>query len=207
MTETETLFKSPMTHGDFFEMLQYQQSGHKYEDYINAKSENLNADQAKAKLDADQAKAKLAEKTSNTPTTYDLINGGIRQFLHRRAVQAPQVNIERHVFIQREIADTKNYILSRKIEDGARDAYYKMEDVTQKLKEHAYKPQARMNFHPQGADAFESPYSGEFQTAGKRSNMPDVHPSFQFSSTSMFRGRLHENTPEPSRGSAYVDFM
>jgi hypothetical protein len=197
MTETETLFQqSPLKWEDFSEFFRYQQQGFTTEEWMKKREEKFNDAQAKAKAD---------EKSSNTPTTYDLINGGIRQFLHRRAVQAPQVDVERHVFIQRQISEAKHDTLVRKMEEGTSDSYNKMDHVRVKLVEHGYKPQARMNFNAQGANAFDFPYSGEHKTAGKPTNQPDAFTTFQDRSINVNRGRLDEHIPVGTK--PYVDFM
>lgn len=145
------------------------------------------------------------EQEDTEPTAFDQINGGIRQWLNRRACKAPKVKVNEIVQIQRQVNAIKKEQLNEKIDMGPKNAYAKMYEHQEKLKERAYRPQARMNFIPQSSDAFNGPYNGKHGTAGLPSNQPNRINAYRDYSLDTNRGRLLPGLT-PEKPSIYVDF-
>jgi hypothetical protein len=127
------------------------------------------------------------------PTAFDQVNGGIREWLNRRAVQSKNVNVEGTVAEQRLAVTMRKQALHDKITQGTIDSYAGMNRYQDKLRNRGYRPQARLNPKPQFYDTFESPYEGDKGTAGLMTNMPDVATWIRDDNLNPNRGRLQDD--------------
>lgn len=149
--------------------------------------------------------AALDNEEDLTPTAFDQVNGGIREWLNRRACRAPKVNVGEIIQLQRQVTAIKKEQLNDKMEIGTDNAYMMMAEYRQKLKGRAYRPQARINYTLQTDSAFDGMYRGKFGTAGLPSNQPDKINGFRDYSLDTNRGRLLPGITE-EKISMYVDF-
>lgn len=110
--------------------------------------------------------------------TLDQVNGGIRHFLNRKAVEAPLANVMGQVEPQREAKAILKENLVNRLSNGTKKAYDDMEVYRIKLKERAYRPQPRIYIEGQGC------------CAGLPSNAPDIVNAFRDYSLDTNRGRI-----------------
>jgi len=129
-----------------------------------------------------------AEQTQLTPL--DEIQGGVRNWLQKKANDAPHVNVREIVQLERQVNAIRHAQLAEQLQHGTEDAYAKMEIYRNKRKLNAYKPQPYMEDIPAGdlaASPFDSVFGGEVGnsiqgrvgSAGKPSNQPYKETAFQ----------------------------
>ncbi len=146
------------------------------------------------------------KKEEDGPTPFDQINGGIREWLNRRACRAPKVNVKEIVQINRQVSAIRKAELNDTIHEGSISAYIKMDEYKAKLRVRAFRPQARINYTNQAENTFDTPYNGKHGTAGLPSNQPNRLNAYRDYSLDTNRGRLLPGILPVVETNDYVDF-
>jgi hypothetical protein len=143
----------------------------------------------------------LNKAGESTMTPLDILKGGIQYWISRKAADAPQVNLESMVDLERKVNTLRREELVNSLMKGTEEAYSNIEMYRAKRKVLNYKPQPYMEGIPSGKLAagvegnfgggeVANTYQGMVGTAGKPSNQPNKFTSFRDYNIVTGRGRL-----------------